>query len=51
MSAAQKHSRFLPLPFLAEPETLRTAVDRLSAAWHDYQRTDRPERRQNVAMV
>jgi DNA-binding transcriptional MocR family regulator len=51
MSAAEKHSRFLRLPFLAEPETLRTAVDRLSAAWRDYQRTDRPERRQNVAMV
>jgi DNA-binding transcriptional MocR family regulator len=42
MSPAEAHSRFLRLPFFAEPETLRAAVDRLARAWRDYRRTATP---------
>jgi DNA-binding transcriptional MocR family regulator len=51
MSAAEQHTRFLRLPFLAEPERLRTGVRRLSAAWRDYQSTGRRERRPTVSLV
>jgi len=36
-SAIGKYERFIRIPFLAEPEILRTGVKRLSAAWNDYQ--------------
>ena len=47
MSAAEEGVSFLRLPFFAEPATLRSAVDRLTAAWRDY-RTHVRERRQPV---
>ena len=51
MSAAEQHAPFIRLPFLAEDETLRTGVRRLSAAWRDYQPAGQNDRRTNVAMV
>jgi DNA-binding transcriptional MocR family regulator len=51
MSAAEAHARCVRLPFLAEPETLRIGVGRLSTAWRDYRSGDRRERRQSVAIV
>jgi DNA-binding transcriptional MocR family regulator len=51
MSAAGQHARFLRLPFLAEPETLRIAVRRLSAAWREYDSSDRKDGVQGVSMV
>ena len=35
-SAAGKYEGFLRIPFLAEPENLRTGVKRLGLAWKDY---------------
>ena len=51
MSAAEQHAPFIRLPFLAEDETLRTGVRRLSAAWRDYQPAGQGDRRRNVGMV
>jgi DNA-binding transcriptional MocR family regulator len=51
MSPTGGHTDFLRLPFLAEPATLRMGLGRLSAAWRDYQSTDRRERQQSVALV
>ena len=51
MSAAEQHSGFIRLPFLAEDETLRNGVRRLSAAWRDYRPAGPGDRRPNVAMV
>jgi DNA-binding transcriptional MocR family regulator len=51
MSATEAHARCIRLPFLAEPETLKTGFGRLAAAWRDYQSGDRRERQQSVAMV
>jgi DNA-binding transcriptional MocR family regulator len=51
LSADEAHTRFLRLPFLAEPETLRKGVGRLSAAWRDFQSGHRHDRRQHVAVV
>jgi DNA-binding transcriptional MocR family regulator len=51
MSAAEQHASFFRLPFLAEDETLRAGVRRLSAAWRDYQRAGQSERRPNEVMV
>ena len=51
MSAAEQHAAFIRLPFLAEDETLRAGVQRLSAAWRDYQPAGQGGRRPNVAMV
>jgi DNA-binding transcriptional MocR family regulator len=51
MSATGIHTQYLRLPFLAEAETLRAGVSRLSAAWREYQSTDRRERQQGVAIV
>jgi DNA-binding transcriptional MocR family regulator len=51
MSATEGHTRRLRLPFVAEAETLRTGVGRLTAAWRDYQSADRRERQQGVAIV
>jgi DNA-binding transcriptional MocR family regulator len=51
MSAAEQHAPFIRLPFLAEEETLRAGVRRLSAAWRDYQPAGRGVPRPNVAMV
>ena len=51
MSAAEQYSEFFRLPFLAEPEELRTAVRRLAAAWRDFQSADRHGSRQALATV
>jgi DNA-binding transcriptional MocR family regulator len=51
MSAAEHHAPFIRLPYLAEDEMLRTGVQRLSAAWRDYQSAGHGDRRSNVAMV
>jgi DNA-binding transcriptional MocR family regulator len=51
MSAAEQHAAFIRLPFLAEDETLRAAVRRLSAAWRDYLPAGQGVRRAHVAMV
>jgi len=51
MSAAEQHTRFIRLPFLADEATLRTGVRRLVAAWRDYQSGAQVERRQSVGMV
>jgi DNA-binding transcriptional MocR family regulator len=54
MSATERHRRFLRVPFIAEPETLRTGTLRLAAAWREYHS---PQRRsttfveQQVGMV
>jgi DNA-binding transcriptional MocR family regulator len=36
MSLAERFTRFIRVPFVAEPESLRTGVDRLVAAWREY---------------
>jgi DNA-binding transcriptional MocR family regulator len=41
MSASGVQSRYLRLPFLAEPATLRQGIDRLAAAWREYQSSTR----------
>jgi DNA-binding transcriptional MocR family regulator len=51
MSAAEEHSGFLRLPFLAEPEVLREAVERLRAAWRDFASMNQAPGRQAVAVV
>jgi hypothetical protein len=51
MSAAEQHAAFIRLPFLAEDETLRVAVRRLSAAWREYLPAGQGAGRANVAMV
>ena len=50
MSAAEDHASFLRVPFFGEPDTLRSAVDRLFAAWYEYRHSTRP-RRQTIALV
>jgi DNA-binding transcriptional MocR family regulator len=51
MSATEQHAPFIRLPFLAEDETLRTGVRRLSAAWRDYQPTGQGDQQAKVGMV
>jgi DNA-binding transcriptional MocR family regulator len=51
MSAAEQHAPRIRLPFLAEDETLRTGVRRLTAAWRDYHPAGPGGRRPNLAMV
>lgn len=51
MSATEAHSRYLRLSFLAEPETLRTGVGRLSAAWREYQSAGGRRHKQSFALV
>jgi len=41
MSASGMQSRYVRLPFLAEPATLRQGIDRLAAAWREYQSSTR----------
>jgi DNA-binding transcriptional MocR family regulator len=41
MSASGTQSRYVRLPFLAEPATLRLGIDRLAAAWREYQSSTR----------
>jgi len=36
MSATGRYAGFIRIPFIAEPEALRTGVRRLAAAWRDY---------------
>jgi DNA-binding transcriptional MocR family regulator len=54
MSATERFTSFLRVPFIAEPESLRTAIDRLAAAWREYKpRADRTVAivEQNLGMV
>jgi DNA-binding transcriptional MocR family regulator len=51
MSDAEEHVRFIRLPFLAEPETLTSGVNRLASAWRDYQSSDRRLTPSTVALV
>lgn len=37
MSPTERYAGFLRVPFIAEPETLRTGIRRLAAAWREYQ--------------
>jgi DNA-binding transcriptional MocR family regulator len=39
MSASDRYTAYLRLPFLAEPATLRIGVRRLATAWRDYRST------------
>ena len=39
MSAAGLYTRFVRLPFLADPEVLRDGIARLAGAWREYQAT------------
>ncbi len=41
MSATGQYAGFIRIPFVAEPEVLRTGIHRLAAAWRDY-RSDPP---------
>jgi DNA-binding transcriptional MocR family regulator len=50
-SAVERYENYLRIPFLAEPETLRTGVKRLAAAWKDYQSNGQPARDQRLVMV
>jgi DNA-binding transcriptional MocR family regulator len=50
-SAVGKHERFLRLPFLAEPETMRTAIKRVSAAWKEYQSSSQPAHDRSLLVV
>jgi DNA-binding transcriptional MocR family regulator len=50
-SAVGRHENFLRLPFLAEPDTLRTAVKRLSSAWKEYVSSSQPARDQRIVVV
>jgi DNA-binding transcriptional MocR family regulator len=50
-SALGRYENFLRIPFLAEPETLRTGVRRLAAAWKDYKSNGRPKRDQRLVVV
>jgi DNA-binding transcriptional MocR family regulator len=51
MSASESHVRFLRLPFLAPPATLKSGVTRLATAWRDYESNDRRERRVDLTLV
>jgi len=37
MSATERHAGFIRIPFIAEPESLRTGIRRLASAWREYQ--------------
>jgi DNA-binding transcriptional MocR family regulator len=50
-SAVGRHESFLRIPFLAEPETLRTGVKRLAVAWKDYQSNGQPARSQQMVVI
>jgi DNA-binding transcriptional MocR family regulator len=45
MSASRIQSRYVRLPFLAEPATLRLGIDRLAAAWREHQSSARTSAR------
>jgi DNA-binding transcriptional MocR family regulator len=50
-SAVGRYERFIRLPFLAEPETLRAGVKRLSAAWKAYQSSGQPVRDPRLVVI
>jgi DNA-binding transcriptional MocR family regulator len=47
MSPTERFARFLRVPFIAEPESLRAGIDRLDAAWREYE----PGAHRTVAIV
>jgi len=51
MSTVQRYENFLRIPFLSEPETLRTGVKRMFSAWKDYQSNIQPSRDQRMVVV
>jgi DNA-binding transcriptional MocR family regulator len=51
MSATENHVRFLRLPFLGTPATLKSGASRLATAWRDYQSNDRRERPSDLTLV
>ena len=51
MSATESHVRFLRLPFLGTPATLRSGASRLATAWRDYESNDRRERPSDLTLV
>jgi DNA-binding transcriptional MocR family regulator len=52
MSASDRYSAYLRLPFLAEPETLHKGARRLATAWQDYQSTvGKPAHQQSLTLV
>jgi DNA-binding transcriptional MocR family regulator len=51
MSPSGEQASFLRLPFLAEPETLRSGVSRLAAAWKNYTSGAREKQAQQLAIV
>ena len=50
-STLGRYERFLRIPFLADPESLRTGVKRLSGAWRDYQSNGQPRSNQPDVVV
>jgi DNA-binding transcriptional MocR family regulator len=50
-SAVGRYEGFVRIPFLAEPETLRAGVRRLSAAWKEYQSNGQPIRDQRLVVL
>jgi hypothetical protein len=52
MSASDRYTAYLRLPFLAEPATLRVGVRRLATAWRDYQSSlGEPVQQQSLTLV
>jgi DNA-binding transcriptional MocR family regulator len=52
MSASDRFTAYLRLPFLAEPATLRAGVRRLATAWRDYRSTlGQPATHQSFTLV
>jgi DNA-binding transcriptional MocR family regulator len=52
MSASDRYTAYLRLPFLAEPETLRLGVRRLATAWRDHRSTlGEPVQHQSLTLV
>ena len=50
-SAVSRCEKFLRIPFLAEPDTMRAGVRRIAAAWKDYRSNANADREQRMAVV
>lgn len=51
MSTSEAHVRFIRLPFLGSPETLRAGLTRLRNAWQDYESHHRRVNREAMALI
>jgi hypothetical protein len=49
MSASGLYTRYVRLPFLADPEALRDGVGRLAGAWREYEGA--PAARQQMSAI